>query len=105
MMQTLPRNTLVSGDFARYLRLNRSLTDEEKLQALQNHFIPTDAFKFPVHTKYGKKRSFQLSWLKDYKWLVYSPKEDGAYFRKFVLFGTATGIKTLTRLISWLSHQ
>ena len=30
-------------------------------------FIPTDGFKCPVHTEYGKKWSVRLSWLKDHK--------------------------------------
>lgn len=78
------------GDFEQYLRLGRSLSNQEKLQALQSHFIPTAAFKFPVHEEYGKKRSFQLSWLKDHKWLVYSPKVDGAYCKECALFGAST---------------
>jgi len=55
--------------------------------AMQNH---PAAFKFSLCTEYGKKRSFQLSWLKNHKCLVYSPKEDGACHRECALFGTAS---------------
>jgi len=54
---------------------------------MQNH---PAAFKFSLCMEYGKKRSFQLSWLKDHKWLVYSPKEDGACHRECAFLGTAS---------------
>ena len=36
--------------------------------------------------------------LKDHKWLIYPPKEDGAYCRECVLFGTATGDKNYDKI-------
>jgi len=51
---------------------------------------PGKSFKFPVRIEYGKKRSFNPSWLDNHNWLVYSPAKDGAYCKFCVLFGTTT---------------
>ena len=55
-----------------------SLTDERKYWLLTNAFRPTSEFKFPSKKEYGKTRSFQHPWLREYPWLAYSRIFDGA---------------------------
>lgn len=61
-------------DFAGLLTAEkRNLSDQEKFQLLTKDYTPSEKFVFPKTKIYGKCRSFQMSWLKEYKWLVYSP--------------------------------
>ena len=78
--------SVVPNDF--YLYVGKPLTDAGKLSALEDYFKPGKGFKFPVHIEYGKKWSFNPSWLYNHIWLVYSPAKDGAYCKFCVLFGT-----------------
>ena len=65
-------------DFAGLLTAKkRNLSDQEKFQLLTKDYTPSEKFVFPKTKIYGKKRLFQMSWLKEYKWLVYSPSNDG----------------------------
>ena len=82
----------VSNDFCLFFKT--SLTNAVKLAALEDHFIPHKLYKFPTRIEYGKKRSFSSSWLNTYKWLVYSPTEDGAYCKYCALFGDNLNIKS-----------
>ena len=75
----------MSNDFHYFV--GEKLTNSQKIEALENHFIPYKHYKFPVCNEYGNKRSFNSSWLDLYKWLVYSPKDNGAYCKYCVLFG------------------
>ena len=68
------------------------------MNALQNHFKPSESYRFRVHTEYGKKRSFQLCWLKEHNWLAYSAAQNGNYCKVCVLFGSETGEKNSTKL-------
>ena len=63
-----------------------SLTDERKYWLLTNAFRPTFAFKFPSKKEYGKTRSFQRPWLKEYPWLAYYRIFDGSFCVNCVLF-------------------
>ena len=82
--ETTKKFSVVPNDF--YLYVGKPLTDAEKLSALKDHFKPG---KGPVHVEYGKKQSFNSSWLDNHNRLVYSAK-DGTYCKFCVLFGTAT---------------
>lgn len=78
--------SVVREDFCTYV--NRSLdSDCHRFKALTHDFKLSESFNFPTSTEYGKKQSFKLIWLKEHNWLVYSPKENGAYCRVCVLFG------------------
>ena len=81
--ETTKKFSVVPNDF--YLYVGKPLINAEKLSAIED-FKPG---KGPVHIDYGKKRSFNSSWLDNHNWLVYSAK-DGAYCKFSVLFGTTT---------------
>ena len=86
--ETTEESSVVPNDFSLYVR--KSLTDTEKLSALEDHFKPGKGFRFPIRIEYGKKQSFNPSWLDNHNWLVYSPSVDGAYCKFCVLFRTTT---------------
>lgn len=50
----------------------RQLGDEELLWLHNNAFIPHPLYAFPAKEEYGKKRSFQHAWIKQFPWLCYS---------------------------------
>jgi hypothetical protein len=77
---------------------NVARTKEQCLQAYEHHFCPTKLFNFPKTLEFGKHRSFQLSWLERFKWLVYSPSQDGAYCKACVLFGQQSCEKNAQKL-------
>lgn len=74
----------VPNDFAVYVQ--RTLTDSEKLDALDHTFKPHRSYTFPVRMEYGKRRSINPAWLEEYKWLTYSSTEDGVYCKVCVVF-------------------
>lgn len=49
----------------------RNLSDQEKFLLLTKDYTLSEKFVFPKTKIYGKNRSFQMSWLKEYTWLVY----------------------------------
>lgn len=53
------------------------LSNIQKYQLLTNHWMPESFHEFPSHVEHGRSRSFQHSWLKKYKGLVYSPTLNG----------------------------
>lgn len=74
-------------DFAGLLTAEkRNLSDQEKIQLLTKDYRPSEKFVFPKTKIYGKSRSFQMSWLKEYTWLAYSPSKDGGLCRVCLLF-------------------
>ncbi|XP_014352110.1 52 kDa repressor of the inhibitor of the protein kinase-like isoform X2 [Latimeria chalumnae] len=77
-------------DIERYAG-NKQLTDETKYEVLKNVWIPPVNYKFPKKVENGKNRSFNASWLKQFQWLAYSPKHDGAFCVYCVLFAKAAG--------------
>ena len=72
--ETTKEFSMVSNDF--FIRTYVVLTDTKKLLALEDHFKPGKGFKFTVHIEYGKKWSFNPSWLDNHNWLVYSPTKE-----------------------------
>ena len=48
------------------------LNVQQKYKLLTEHFVPTSMFKFPKVFDSGCNRSFQIKWLEQYPWLVYS---------------------------------
>ena len=69
-----------------YLFENKNLSDSDKLEILDNIFIPSENFKFPSRL-FGKQgRKFSRNWLQNYNWLIYSEKEDSAYCKYCFLF-------------------
>ena len=67
-----------------------SLSDTDKYQLLINHFTPQDGvpLAYLEVQKAGKswKASFQLSWLNEYHWMVYSPSEKGGFCKYCALY-------------------
>ena len=62
-----------------------SLSRHDLQQYLKHHFVPGKNYEFSTCNvkKSSEKRtkclSFQRSWLEQYKWLVYSPSQQGGY--------------------------
>ncbi len=55
---------LVRNDVGSYsLDSIKNLSDTDRLWLLKNSFRPDSSYKFPLKEEYGKKRSFQHSWL------------------------------------------
>ena len=68
------------------VRSVRSLSVEQKYKLLTEHFVLTSVFKFPKTFDSGCNRSFQVNWLKQYPWLVYSKALDGGFCKYCALF-------------------
>ena len=51
----------------------QGLDDCKRYWFLQQPYRPSTQYKFPVKVEYGKSRSFQHSWLREYTWLSYTP--------------------------------
>ena len=64
----------------------RSLSVEQKYKLSTKHFVPTSVFKFLKTFDSGCNRSFQVNWLKQYPWLVYSKALDGDFCKYCALF-------------------
>jgi len=65
------------------------LTREEKYQFYGNHFSPGPDFKFPKE----KSRGFRHEYLRRYKWLAYSKKDNWGYCVPCVLFATSADVR------------
>jgi len=68
---------------------NTKLDNDEKLDILENIWIPGNKFIFPSVGKRNLK--FQLKWLGKWSWLVYSNVANGVYCKFCFLFGTGYG--------------
>ena len=89
-------------DFAGLLTAEkRNLTDQEKFQLLTKDYTPSEKFVFPKTKIYGKSRSFQMSWLKEYTWLVYSPSKDGGLCRVCLVFPPSSNTANTGALVSF----
>ena len=64
----------------------KGLSDEERLWLIRNSCRPDTSYKYPQKEEYGKKRSFQQTWLKQFPWLCYSESCNGAFCINCVLF-------------------
>lgn len=66
------------------------LSDTKKFQLLTNHFKPdkSSMLAFQEVRKGGNnwKVSFQISWLEEYPWLVYSPSQKGGFCKYCTLY-------------------
>lgn len=87
---------VLSNDFSLYI--GKTLTDSEKLSALEDHFQPHKLYQFSQHQEYGKNRSFNPAWLDEYPWLVYSPAKDGVYCKVCSIFGGSTSDKNSSKI-------
>ena len=63
-----------------------ALSPCQKYSLLTKHFKPDRGFLFPKIYSNGCNRSFQLSWLERYPWLVYSKEVDGGFCKYCSLF-------------------
>ena len=63
-----------------------ALSLSQKYLLLTEHFKPDHQFLFPKIYSNGCNRSFQLSWLEKYPWLVYSKEVDGGFCKYCSLF-------------------
>ena len=86
----------VANDFN--LFAGKTLTDADKLSALQNHFKPSKNYRFLVCVEYGKKHSFNPNWMDKHNWLVYSPSKDGTYCKVCALFGVTESGQNSSKL-------
>ena len=76
----------------------KSLSDEEKLLLIRNACRPDPSYKYPHKLEYGKKRSFQHTWLSQFPWLCYSKSCNGGFCVNCVLF--ARHCLTLGQLVT-----
>lgn len=75
------------------LFVNRKLNENEKLQVLENTWVPQKNYAFPLLDKFqDRKLRFRSQWLEEFHWLVYSEKEEGAYCKFCVVFAHSGGI-------------
>jgi len=68
------------------LFVNKKLDDKQKIQVLQNVWVPDNNYNFPNQQIGNQKRKFNILWLTKYKWLTYSKIEDSAFCKVCVLF-------------------
>jgi len=66
-----------------------ALSQEEKVDILENGWRPDITFRFPSSGPRNLK--FQASWQRDYDWLRYSAMKDGAYCIWCVCFSADVG--------------
>ena len=67
---------------------------------LQKNFKPHEQHIFLVQQHKGKKRSFQIKWLTEFQWLVFSPKTQGGFCIAYVLFAKEEERKHLGQLVN-----
>ena len=66
----------------------KGLSNEERLWLIRNPCRPDTSYKYPQKEEYGKKRSFQQTWLKQFPWICYSEFCNGGLCINCVLFDT-----------------
>ena len=89
-------------DFAGLLTAEkRSLSGQDKFQLLIKDYTPSEKFVFPKTKIYSKSRSFQMTWLKEYTWLVYSPSKDGGLCRVCLVFPPSSNTTNTGALVSF----
>lgn len=70
------------------------INDNLKKDLLENAWTPSLNFDFPASTNRNLK--FQLKWLSEWSWLIYSPSEDGAFCKYCSLFATGVGHQSVS---------
>ena len=76
------------------------MSDGQKYHLLKKHFKPHEQHIFPVQQHKGKKRSFQIKWLTEFQWLVFSPKTQGGFCIACALFAKEEERKHLGQLVN-----
>lgn len=95
MSAAVTEHNNVSGlninDISEVLSMPKSNIDNNvKYMILNQDSIHLESFKFPSKKEGIKSRCCQLSWLKQYKWAVYSKNIDGIFCKHCFLFGKST---------------
>ena len=88
-------------DIGQVYKSVRSYSDEKKYWLITNVHKPVDKYSFPCRREYGKSRSFQYSWLKEYSWLCYSPFCNGGFCLPCVLCAKSTTNSALGPLVTY----
>ncbi|CAF1491778.1 unnamed protein product, partial [Didymodactylos carnosus] len=78
-------------DVGYYLFIKSQINDDLKYSLLTNHFKPDNKYKFPTLKGEDRNRHFQLKWLTENPFLVYSPCIEGCYCINCVLFPNVFG--------------
>ncbi|CAF4579543.1 unnamed protein product, partial [Didymodactylos carnosus] len=78
-------------DVGYYLFIKSQINDDLKYSLLTNHFKPDNKYKFPTLKGEDRNRHFQLKWLTENPFLVYSPYIEGCYCINCVLFPNVFG--------------
>lgn len=85
---------LVWTDVGNYIDRKMQLSDVDKLNLLENAFVPDSDFKFPYSTRLSKgveeKRYLKEDHFKRCPYLTYSVKKEGLFCRYCVIFGPDT---------------
>ena len=80
-------------------------SDTQKFQLLTNHFKPDGDSKVPLAYQDVKKAGknwkvyFQMSWLKEYPWLVYLPSQKGGFCKYCALYAQSSNTSTFGVLV------
>ena len=85
-MSSMSTAPIIDNDIGKYIGNTTSLKDDQKYKLLTQSFTPSNNFHFPMVYMYGKNLSFQLSWLKKYPGLVYSPLLQGGLCKYCIFF-------------------
>ena len=93
----------VELDIANFIP-HSNFDDQTKYDYLTNHWKPESTYKFPKVAQKVKGKtvylSFQQEWLQTFKWLAYSPSQNGAfckYCRIFAPEGGGSRLKTFVK--------
>ena len=71
-----------------------------KYALLKNHSRPAEGEELPKTYTGGCNRAFKIEWLKQYSWLCYSQKIDGAFCLPCAIFNGHSGIKNFGALVT-----
>ena len=64
----------------------QELSDNQRYHLLKHHSQPCKNYVFPSQFEGGCNRSFQIGWLEEFSWLVYSSALDGTFCITCALF-------------------
>lgn len=78
-------------DFGVLFNELQQFSDQRKFELINKVWRPVSDFVFPKTKESGKARRFNLTWLKDFPWLVYSSYLDGAFCLLCALFAKQCG--------------
>ena len=75
-----------ADDIAFYVRKRSLFTNEDRKHILSRQWSAAQGYKFPQNTA---KRRYNKDWEKKFKWLCYSPTDNGAYCSRCICFSPA----------------